>query len=347
LVVPETKYRARQRLDPFGALMLAGGVGFALLYLSNGANVGWTDPLYLGYLGIGLLLLLAFVVVERQVAEPIINMRLLFSPNVSNVLFLAFFASIVVGVQAYAIPYMGLSYTHNQLVQQATAPFHGLIPAREVKVIGGAGYALGLTLLGLAFHVQVWGSSVGMLSGAASGELSGRRGARTPLLVSMFCFAASSWIYVGDHSGWVTLAVIGVVFGVGFGGYYATTPNLLVEASPPSQQGITAGMLGVANSIGTAVGTAIAAAFQAANPLKLAVGTNVSLVGTPLPGTHVVPRAEEFADKAYTGMFIACAIAGTIAFVCALLLKSGRTPSTGGLGYLAGEPAEQVPAVSL
>lgn len=346
LVVPETKYRARQRLDPLGALMLAGGVGFALLYLSNGANAGWLDPLYLGYLGIGLLLLLAFAVVERQVAEPIIDMRLLFSPNVSNVLFLAFFASIVVGVQAYAIPYMGLSYTHDQLVQQATAPFHGLIPASEVKVIGGAGYALGLTLLGLAFHVQVWGSSVGMLSGAAAGEMSGRRGARTPLLVSMFCFAASSWIYAGDHSGWVTLAVIGVIFGVGFGGYYATTPNLLVEASPPSQQGITAGMLGVANSIGTAVGTAIAAAFQSANPLKLAVGANVSLVGTPLPGTHVVPRAEEFADKAYTGMFIACAIAGTIAFVCALLLKSGRTPSTGGLGYLARETPEQVPAVS-
>ena len=345
LVVPETKFRARQKLDPLGALVLAGGVALALVYLSNGATWGWTPLSSVGYLIGGAALLGAFVVIERRVAQPIIDLKLLFSPDVSNVLFLAFFAAIVVGIQAYALPYMGLTPSRQGLVDATVAKFHGLIPASSVTVVGDVGYGLGFTLLAFAFHVQLWGSSLSMVSGAAAGELSGRRGARMPLLVAMLCFAVSSWIYAGAHTGWVTLALIGLIFGIGFGGYYATTPNLLVEASPPEQQGITAGMLGVANSIGTAVGTGIAAAFQNAHPVKIKVGNIVSLAGTPDPKTNLVTRAESFTDSAYTGMFIACAVSATIAVVVTWLMKAGRTPSTGGLGYLATEVTEQVPAV--
>jgi MFS family permease len=344
LVVPETKFRAKQKLDLLGAALLAGGVALALVYLSNGATWGWSPLSSLGYLLGGIALLIVFVLVEQRVKQPIIDMKLLFSPNVSNVLFLAFFAAIVVGVQAYALPYMGLTPTKQQLIDITVAKFHGMMPASSVHVIGDVGYALGFTLLAFAFHVQLWGSSLSMVSGATAGELSGRRGARMPLLVAMICFAVSSWIYSGLHTGWVTLALIGLIFGVGFGGYYATTPNLLVEASPPAQQGITAGMLGVSNSIGTAVGTGIAAAFQNAHPLKIQVGNIVSLAGTADPKTGLVTRAESFTDSAYTGMFIACAISATIAVVVTWFMKAGRTPSTGGLGYLATEVTEQVPA---
>lgn len=347
MVVPETKFRAKERLDPFGALLLAGGVALALVYLSNGSTWGWSPITSWGYLAGGVAMLVAFVMIERRVEQPIIDLRLLFSPNVSNVLFLAFFASIVVGIQAYAIPFMGLTPTKSQLiasVQDCTKTLtHGFLPQVPVTVVGALGYGLGFTLLGFALHVQIWGSSVGMLSGAGAGELSGRRGARMPLLVAMMCFAVSSAIYAFAHTGWVTLAIVGVVFGIGFGGYYATTPNLLVEASPPRQQGITAGMLGVSNSIGTAVGTGIAAAFQNANPLKLIVAGRPALPGGVCGGPPVT-RAELFTDSAYTGMFIACAVAGTIALIVTWIMKAGRTPSTGGLGYLTTEATEQVPA---
>ncbi|MBS2532373.1 MFS transporter [Catenulispora sp. NF23] len=348
LICPETKFRARQKLDPLGALLLAGGVGFGLLYVSNGANVGWTDPLYLGYLILGLLLIAAFVALERRVSQPIIDLKLLFSPQVSVVLFIGFFAAIVVGIQAFAIPYMVSTPSHSELIaaaqQGAAARFKGMVQPNQVpvKVLGDVGYALGFTLLGLAFHVQVYGSSVSMVSGAASGQLSGKIGARRPLLLGMFAFALTSGIYAAWHHGALTLALVGVVFGVGFGAYYATTPNLLVEASPPEQQGITAGMLGVSNSIGTAVGTAIAAAFQAAHPVKLVVAGQTVLAGTPDPKTGITERAAVFTDAAYTQIFIACAIAGLIALIGTYFMRSGRTPSTGGLGYLSeSTPAKQ------
>ena len=349
LVCPETKFRARQKLDPMGALLLAGGVGFALLYVSNGANVGWTNGLYLGYLVLGVALMVLFITLERRVSQPIIDMRLLFSPKVSMVLFVAFFAAIVVGIQAFAIPYMVSTPNHDGLValtqQGAGARLKGLgvQPSQiPVKVIGDVSYGLGFTLLGLAFHVQVWGSWVSMVSGAASGQLSGKVGARKPLLIGMLAFALTSGIYAAAHHGALTLALVGIVFGVGFGAFYATTPNLLVEASPPEQQGITAGMLGVSNSIGTAVGTAIAAAFQAAHPVKIVVLGQTVFAGTPDPKTGVTKRAGVFTDAAYTQIFIACAIAGTIALIGTYLMRAGRTPSTGGLGYQSTkEPAKE------
>ena len=257
------------------------------------------------------------------------------------VLFIAFFASIVVGIQAFAIPYMVSTPTHNGLIamtqQGAAARFKGLVQPDQipVKVLGNLSYGLGFTLLGLAFRVQVWGSTVAMFSGAASGQLSGKIGARKPLLVGMFTFAVTSGIYAAAHHGALTLALVGIVFGVGFGSYYATTPNLLVEASPPEQQGITAGMLGVSNSIGTAVGTAIAAAFQAAHPVKLIVAGQTVLAGTPDPKTGITERAGVFTDSAYTQIFIAAAIAGAIALIGTYFMRSGRTASTGGLGYLS------------
>src|SRR4051794_35452790 len=172
------------------------------------------------------------------------------------VLFVAFSAAIVVGIEAFAIPSMVSTPGHDELIaatqQGAAARFKGLVQPDQipVKVLGDIGYGLGFTLLGLAFHVQVWGSSVSMVSGAASGQLSGKIGARKPLLIGMLAFALTSGVYAAAHHGALTLALVGVVFGLGFGAFYATTPNLLVEASPPEQQGITAGMLGVSNSIG-------------------------------------------------------------------------------------------------
>ncbi|MBC3841798.1 MFS transporter [Streptacidiphilus sp. 4-A2] len=81
LVVPESPLRSDQRLDVAGALLLAVGVGLVLLYLSNGASWGWGRPTAWGWLVGGLLLLVAFVLVERRTSQPIMDLELLFSPR--------------------------------------------------------------------------------------------------------------------------------------------------------------------------------------------------------------------------------------------------------------------------
>ncbi|MEZ0090121.1 MFS transporter [Streptacidiphilus sp. EB129] len=337
LVVPETPLRTHQRLDVTGALLLATGVGLVLLYLSNGATWGWGRPTAWGWLAGGVVLLLAFVAVERRTAEPIMDLELLFSPKVSVVLLAALLGSVVVGVQGYSIPYMLQTPTHTQLTQlltqQVVGAAHGQIPAAMIPAVhinlnALMAYGLGATLLGYGLHSAVFSGGTGMLAGGAAGEWSRKVGPRLPLIAAMATFTLSTLLYAFyAHSAW-QYAVIAVVFGLGFGSFYASAPNLIVEAVPARQQGISAGMLGVVNSLATSVGTAVLTAFLAANPAEFKVsipGVPASLTG----GYHVIPSI--YADSGYRDGLLFAAGAGALGLVVAILMRHGRKPATGGM----------------
>lgn len=73
--------RRDHKVDYLGAAVIVGSVSSILLYTSwAGGEYGWTDPLSLSLLGLGLLLAVAFVFVELRAAEPIIPMHLFTMP---------------------------------------------------------------------------------------------------------------------------------------------------------------------------------------------------------------------------------------------------------------------------
>ena len=73
--------RREHRIDYLGAAMVVGSVSSVLLYLSwAGEQYGWTAPQSLALAALGLLLALAFVLVELRAEEPIIPMRLFRGP---------------------------------------------------------------------------------------------------------------------------------------------------------------------------------------------------------------------------------------------------------------------------
>ncbi|MEY9964020.1 MFS family permease [Streptacidiphilus sp. MAP12-16] len=336
LVVPESPLRTQQRLDVTGALLLATGVGLVLLYLSNGATWGWGRPTAWGWMAGGIALLLAFVAVERRTAQPIMDLKLLFSPRVSVVLLAALLGSVVVGVQGYSIPYMLQTPGRAQLTQlvtsQVIAGSGGRLTAAQAPILhigfnGLMAYGLGATLLGYGLHSAVFSGGTGMLSGGAAGEWSRKVGPRLPLIVAMATFTLSTVLYAFfAHSAW-QYAVIAIIFGLGFGSFYASAPNLIVEAVPARQQGISAGMLGVVNSLATSVGTAVLTAFLAANPAEF----KVSITGVPASltgGYHVLPGL--YTDTGYRDGLLFAACAGLLGLVVAVLMRHGRRPATGG-----------------
>ena len=67
---------AGARLDVAGAIAVTASVMTAVYAIVNGNQVGWTSPQTLVLLGVGVILLCAFVVIESRVAEPLMPLGL-------------------------------------------------------------------------------------------------------------------------------------------------------------------------------------------------------------------------------------------------------------------------------
>src|SRR5258708_7954092 len=106
LVVPESPYRVRARLDVVGALLLGVGLAGVLIYVSEGSSWGWGTISTLIYLIGGLVLLLAFVLWESRVSEPLMELSMLRDPSVAIIMAIAVFATMAIALPQIAIPYM-------------------------------------------------------------------------------------------------------------------------------------------------------------------------------------------------------------------------------------------------
>ncbi|WP_458686294.1 MFS transporter [Nocardia tengchongensis] len=370
IVVPESKVRTPQRLDVLGVLLLGAGATLTLIYLDKGQDWGWLKPTTLAWLIGGLALLALFPIVEMRARQPIMDMKLLFTPRVSVVLFIALLGSLMIGVQSYGPSYMIQSPPSSEVVAQAKAATYehvktealaqaqkqaeaqaqaslppgvtlppGAVKVPEEAVLShlspdmvqveldpGYSYGEGFSLMKFATHVTLPQSLISMLFGFLGGLWVRRVGGRRPLVVALAVFVVTGLGYAVLGHGWVTMAWLGAIMGIGFAMYYATMPNLIVEAVPAEQQGISAGMLGVMQAMGAGVGISVATAFLNANP----VNAVVSVTGAA-PVTQQVPLL--FSDRGYELSFYFVVATSVIALIGAVLMKSGRTPATGGTAF--------------
>ena len=68
----DTERQPGARFDAAGALTLGGGATLLLLGINRGGTWGWNSPLIVGAIALGVVLLYAFVQVERRVAAPMV-----------------------------------------------------------------------------------------------------------------------------------------------------------------------------------------------------------------------------------------------------------------------------------
>ncbi|GAD85792.1 MFS transporter [Nocardia asteroides] len=335
-VVPESTLRVRERIDFVGALLLAGGAALILIYLDKGHDWGWSKPTTLAWVITGVVLLVLFVLVETRVAQPIMDMQLLFHPRVALVLAGALFASLQIGVVSYAIAYMSQTpdeATVTAGVQQGVlAKVQAMtgqpMPPEAVQVALDPGYTYGngYTLLEFALRIALLGAVVTMVCGALAGVIARKVGARIPLVIALAIFVCSAAAFaVLPHTSTVFL-LVNAVFSIGFGFYYAAMPILMVEAVPQEQQGISLGMLGVMQSMGVAIGLAVVTAFLHANGMTALI----SVGGQDQPPT---PVPDIFGDRGYELGFWVCGAAAAVALVLAVIMRHGRTPATGGTAH--------------
>lgn len=339
-VVPETKLRVRERIDPFGAVLLSAGAVFTLLYLDNGQNWGWGRPSALAWLIAGLLMLVLFVVVEFRVAKPIMDMRLLFNPKVSMVLLMTAFGVSFTAVMPLALGYMtqtpNADGLRQSIVQGAVAQAHQMpgapnLPPSLVHVTFDPGYSYGngFDMVQYALHVGIWAGLVGMVVAPLAGMLTRRIGARIVAIAGFVVLTATALGFVFLPYSWENYLLLSLIGGIGFGCFYAAGPNLIIEAVPQQQQGISSGMLGVTMSLGSAAGLAITTALLNNNPVR----AHIEVMGHSTVQT--IPQV--FAGRGYTESFWVALGMTVVALVVAIAMRHGRRPATGGAASDTGE----------
>jgi len=76
-VLPATGQRVRRQIDYLGTIALAGAaVGLVLVTTLGGRTYAWGSPQIIGLAVLSVLLIVAFVLVERRAAEPVIPLKL-------------------------------------------------------------------------------------------------------------------------------------------------------------------------------------------------------------------------------------------------------------------------------
>jgi EmrB/QacA subfamily drug resistance transporter len=257
--VPESPIKTPSRVDILGATLLSGGLVALLLALTEGEDWGWTSGRILGLGAASLILLLAWGWAELQVAEPMVDMRMLARREV-------LFTNLTALIAGFA---MFGAFVLIPIFVQTPRGY-----SDAVQRVIDYGFDASATEAGL----YLLPSSITLLfAGPIAGLLGRRFGSKWPLSAGMFLVAASagSLALWHDHP-WQILAAMPVL-GVGVGFAFAAMATLITEAVRPTETGVATGMNTVMRTVGGVIGGEMGAALLAAHTIP---GTKVpSVVG--------------------------------------------------------------------
>jgi MFS family permease len=226
LKLEERGVRRRARVDWTGNLTFALGLIAIMVGITYGIQpygghaMGWTSPAVLGELGVGLVLLVAFAVIETRLAEPMFRLALF--------RIRAFTAGVLASFLA-AMGRGGLMFILIIWLQGIWLPEHGYSFARTPLWAGI--YMLPLT--------------VGILvSGPLSGVLSDRFGARLFATGGMLATAASFVLLELLPIAFPYWAFSGVLLlsGLSMGGFSAPNRAGVMNSLPAAHRGAGSGM---------------------------------------------------------------------------------------------------------
>ncbi len=218
--------REHQRIDLWGNLLFAGGLTMLLIGLTygiepyGGATMGWTSPFVLGMSLAGLLLLGAFVVVERHVPDPMFHLELFRIRMFAAGNAAGFLSSVARG---------GLQFLLIIWLQGIWLPLHGY-NFQDTPLWAGI-YMLPMTV---GFLVM------GPLSGYLSDRYGARGFATAGMLITALAFVGMMLLPANfDLLGFVLLLIL---FGVGMGTFAAPNTTAIMNSVPAEHRGAASGM---------------------------------------------------------------------------------------------------------
>ena len=250
LFVPESPIKTPSRVDVIGALLLSAGLVALLLGLTEGESWGWSSGRIVGLFAVGVVLLLAWGLVELRVPEPMVDMRMLARRPV-------FFANLTALIGGAAM--FGSFVLVPQFVSTPSS--------------SGYGFGASATVAGL----YLVPSSIMMLfAGPLAGVLGRRYGSKWPLALGMALVAAAGVGLAAFHDQPAHVIAAMVLLGAGVAASFAAMAALITESVRPTETGIATGMNTVMRTVGGVIGGQIGAALL----------TSYTVASTGLPSAH-------------------------------------------------------------
>jgi len=105
-----------------------------------------------------------------------------------------------------------------------------------------------------------------LITSPISGRLSNVVGSKVPLVLGTIVTTVAFVVLAVAGSRW-EIYLASTLVGIGVGFAFASMANLIVEAVPPGQTGVTTGMNTIVRTIGGAIGAVVAASVLAAHVL--------------------------------------------------------------------------------
>ncbi|MEP6953854.1 MAG: MFS transporter [Solirubrobacteraceae bacterium] len=288
----------RPRLDIPGTITASLGV-FSLVYgFSNAETHSWSAPLTIFCLAAGVVLLVAFVVIQTRVANPLLPLRVVLDRNRGG----SFLAMGIAGAGMFGV-FLFLTY----YLQQTK----GFSPIQT-----------GLGFLPMSAAIMVTATT-------ATTKLVPRYGPRWLMTLGMALAATAMALFfaqLGVTSSYAGHVLPGlIVMGVGLGLIFAPAFNGATLGVEPHDAGVASAMVNTAQQVGGSLGTAFLSTIFATAVRNYAEGRR--------PGPAVLAQASM---QGYTTAFYCSAVIFLVgAIVCGSLLRNNVAARQ---GAPAGEP---------
>lgn len=225
--VPESRADRVRRFDPAGQLLVIVFLATLVFGIIEGRRLGWTSPAIVGCFAAAVVALVALIIVESRVREPLIDPRFFRSVTFSGAVVSAVLAFCAMGgflflTSVYLQNTRGLSALHAGLMT---------LPMAVVMAVGAP----------------------------ISGRLVATRGGRLPTLIGGLATAVAGLLLVrlAADTAWAYLIAAYMIFGLGAGMLNAPITNSAVAGMPRSQAGVAAAIASTSRQVGTSLGVAI------------------------------------------------------------------------------------------
>ncbi|WP_455834165.1 MFS transporter [Pseudarthrobacter siccitolerans] len=238
-LVPESEEKAAGRINWGAALLMSGWLVALLVAVSRAPSWGWGSAPVLGLFVAAVVIGVAWVVVERRSANPLIDMKMMtIRPVWATNLVALFF-----GVAMYAML--------------------GFLPV-FLQTPANAGYGFGATVT--QSGVMLLPNAVLMfLVGLVAGRLAQRLGSKLILIIgTVVSFIGLLMLALAHTEAWEIYVATGLT-GIGFGLAFSSMSNIIVNTVPREQTGVASGMNANIRTIGGSLGAAIMASIVAAS----------------------------------------------------------------------------------